>query len=323
MNIIIIIILIVLQLYLYLGYFRNEHFIDREFFYEKVKTSTISCREWDRDIMDRIIIGPHIYSNSSNSSSSGNSSSSSDYVLDVSVPEGHLFLGTLISNPVIMLVPNTHRIFDFAGLSTVSCFRVGLSHGTELIWTALSTLLDPQVLSRITTTVISEDEAVSRYGSDIDALLVTTKVSPLKYLRTITDQVPSHLLYFNAINSGNYFILDNEKAFYHEHPQFQKQLLDLLALKKQYPALTTVKKEMYLPTFKVNYVLSCHSRLQDADVKKTLAQILRLKINRYIIKTIVDISNNKTSAPDHPVAIAVYSKIHSIYGDSPDSGVVL
>lgn len=277
---------------------RIEHFVTKDFFYEKVKTWSVSCREWDRDIIDKLIVEPHIYSDAD-----------PDYILDIIVPNGNLFLGALVSNPVIILVPNTQRIFDFSEFTKVDCFRMGLTHGTNMIWDALKTLLDPQAVSRIMTYNLSETEAINRYGNDIDGLLMAPKLSPLQYIRTITSQTPSHLLYFNQINSGNYFILDHEKEFYHNHPVFQKYLLDLNTFKKQYPSLTTVKKDLYLPTFKVNYVLSCHKRVPDTNVKKVLAQILRLTINKYFARTVIDISHNKTSAPDHPIAIDVYKQL--------------
>lgn len=283
----------------------KEGFIDRDFFYEKVKTWSISCRDWDRDIMDKIIIDPHFYSNID-----------PDYILGIDVPKDYLFLGTIVSNPVIILVPNTQRIFDFAELSKVDCFRLGLTDGTETIWTALQTLLEPSILNRITVQKLSETETVSQYGHNIDGLLIAPKLAPLKYLRTITENTASHLLYFHQINSGNYFILNDEKPFYEKHPNFQKHLLNLIDFKKQYPALTTVKKNLYLPTFKVNYVLSCHNRIPDAKVKKVLAQILRLHIERYFSRTIIDISHNKTGAPDHPIAIETYTKLHVVNEDS-------
>jgi hypothetical protein len=227
------------------------------------------------------------------------------------------FMTAIHPSVIYLLAP------DISGLNDISDFdkvrgpvRIGLEgHPGGREHTAYLNLANfyPGIERKCKAVFLEPHQVASEYGRSYDVFLAVT-IRPLDYLRAMTDKIPSHFLYMRDINGGSYFITDRERPFYRRFPYYRKYMLDLLKMRKLYPALSAKHDEIYIPVIQSKNIILTNTRIPPlfvAGAIMRLLQVMRSTEFRSIFENIVplDLSTISLNIPHHSGALKIYNDL--------------
>jgi len=159
----------------------------------------------------------------------------------------HQVGGNAVKKELFILCPNNIGLRDLSDIEFYSCdIRIGLRSTSTKAKEVLKHILTKIPNAKPKIIYLEDKDIASGYGNMYD-IYVDMLTHPDTYIKELTERLPSHILYINTINNGDYFITLSEKPFYDKY-NYSKHLTDTLKIRRYYPYLTLLSKDIYIPT---------------------------------------------------------------------------
>ena len=153
---------------------------------------------------------------------------------------------------MMILCPNDYRMLDVGDVVFSSdVILVGIRWGQAHVLYERLQYIYPFLKGH--TKVIhlkTDEEVVSGYGYTYHVYFDYAPLWANAYLNRLSAMRPSHLMSFNGLNSGDYFVKDRERPFYDRYAQYTKALVDISIILYFYPYIAVMSHYLYLPTIK-------------------------------------------------------------------------
>jgi hypothetical protein len=153
-------------------------------------------------------------------------------------------------NYMMILCPNDYRMLDLSDVAlSAEVILVGIRSGpAHVLYERLRYMF--HVLEQHTKVVLlkNDQEVLSGYGYAYHVFFDYTPLWNNAYLLELSSQRPSHLMSFNRLNSGDYFMKDHERPFFMRYPEYKKALVDISIIQHLYPYIAIMSPYLYLPT---------------------------------------------------------------------------
>lgn len=217
-----------------------------------------------------------------------------------------------------LLGPNDSNLIDIGDFQHYSCpVTIGVLKGPDQV--CLNHLLREAEAPAQIILFESTDELMRGYNSKYMLYFGLTdlrKRDPV--INALTEKMPSHFLSMRKINKGTYHITYEETTFYKTHPYYQKEMIDLVRAKQQYPFLGSVGHiELYIPSVKTQYALICHTGVPKKKIKSVMSKVLRLLRTDEVFKgiTISEMNLGRSAVEFHPIARRIFNQLTAFHGN--------
>jgi hypothetical protein len=300
----------------------------REFFYDKKNQYKVLCKSYHIPLLKQIIGPEHQYvEGHSDEPLPELDREEYDFVV---MPEYRValryrpdlyrnirFMTAIHPSVIYLLAPDISGLNDVADFDKVrGPVRIGLEgHPGGREHTAYMNLANyyPGFERNCKAVFLEPHQVASEYGRSYDVFLAVT-IRPLEYLKAMTEKIPSHFLYMREINAGSYFISEREKPFYRKFPYYRKYMLDLLKMRKLYPALSAKHDEIYIPVIQSKNVILTNTRVPPLFVAESILRLLKVMNStefKSLFENIVplDLSTISLNMPHHRGAIKIYNDL--------------
>jgi hypothetical protein len=204
------------------------------------------------------------------------------------------FVGNVMDSTLMLMSPNQYDIHDLMDIANFTNVNIIVNNpAARQVVTDILTVY-PEIAENVNIT-----ENVNARG--IYAFVV---VHPSPEIAALVRNESMHVVTFNRINKGDYFIKGTtEEDFFNKHRFYEKSTFDMHRNSvKYYPGLSMRGKLLYYPTLKYKYTLFAHKDFSPAAVKRILLDLMGKRI---MAET--DIAHDPDRLVNtHPGAIEVY-----------------
>lgn len=232
------------------------------------------------------------------------------------------FVTGLHSATATFIGPNDSNLIDIGDFRHYSCpVSIGVMQGPDQA--CLSHILNAADAPAQIITYKSAEELANVYGS---GYMIYFGLVDLRHMNDIiqklTEKQPSHVLAMQKINRGAYHITYDETTFYQTHPYYQKDMIDTIRMRQQYPMLGSIGHTvLHIPSIKTRYILICNMNIPDKKIQELMAKVLRIIRTDKVFKgiTIPDMNLGRSNLAFHPASHAIFNDLSAYHGSASSS----